>query len=198
LAEKGGFLMKKRYILSISLMTVALTALAVLTQPAVPAKAGPGVMPQRQAEDEISAQQTDYLSIAGGTFVPERTGTDFSYQSGGGTSVTGGSMRFMHAPVILPQGATIDAMRFYWYDNIDGEFMSAALYRNNGDGTRTQLSLINSPSGVEAGDHYGSLYQVFSDETVDNSLYNYEIEVSWSSATTDLKLMRIRILYTHP
>jgi hypothetical protein len=189
--------MKKRYILSISLMIVALTALAVLTQPAVPANAGPGAMPQRQAEDEISAQQTDYLNIAGGTFVPERTGTAFSYQSGGGTSVTGGSMRFMHAPVILPQGATIDAMRFYWYDNSDGEFMSAALYRNNGDGTRTQLSLINSPSGVEAGDHYGSDYYTFS-ETVDNSLYNYEIEVYWSSATTDLKLMRIRILYTHP
>lgn len=191
--------MKKRYILSISLMIVALTALAVLTQPAVPANAGPGAMPQRQAEDEMSAQQTDYLNIAGGTFVPDRTGTAFSYQDGGGTSVTGGSMRYMHAPVILPQGAEIVGMRFYWYDNHAGGYMEAALYRNNGNGSRTQLVRVDSPEMLEPDDHYGSGYQSFSPyEVVDNSLYNYEIEVYWSSASTTLKLMRIRILYDHP
>ena len=199
MAEKREVLMKKRYIPSISLMIVALTALVVLTQPVVPAQAGPGAMPQRQAGDDISAQGAlDYLSIAGVTFVPETSSTAFAQKAGGGTSVTGGR-RYLHALVILPQGSEICGIRFYYYDNHSPGWMEAALYRNNGDGTRTQLVQVDSPSGVVGGTHYDSDYQEFSPyETVDNSLYNYELEVYWSVGSNDLRLMGIRVFYEHP
>lgn len=191
--------MKKLYILSISLVIVALTVLAVLSQPVVPAQAGPGAIPQRQAGDDISAQGTlDYLSIAGVTFVPGDDTTVFGWQPGGGTAVTGG-IRGMRAPVILPQGSEIQGIWFYYYDNHNADFMEARLYRNNGDGTATQVVLVQSPVGGVGGTHYGSAYvPAATPETVDNTLYNYEITVIWSAASSELRLMGISVYYEHP
>ncbi|MBN1993283.1 MAG: hypothetical protein JW953_11335 [Anaerolineae bacterium] len=192
--------MNKYYILFLSLAIVALTGLAaVLAQPVVPAEAGSRAIPPYQAGDDVGIQGTmDYLGIAGRVFVPESSTTVFAGQNGGGTAVTGGP-QFMHAPVILPQGARIHGIRFYYYDNHATGVITARLYRNNGDNTRTELVQVDSPAGAVAGTHYTSEYvDAATPEPVDNSQYNYEIEVYWNTATTELHLMGIRVYFEHP
>jgi hypothetical protein len=192
--------MTKYYILFLSLVIVALTGLAaVLAQPVVPVEADSRAIPPYQAGDDIGIQGTmDYLGIAGRAFVPENNTTVFVQQSGGGTAVTGGS-RWMHAPVILPQGARIHGIRFYYYDNHATGVITARLYRNNGDGTRTELVQVDSPAGTVAGTHYTSDYvAATTPEPVDNSQYNYEIEVYWNTGTTGLHLMGIGVFFEHP
>ena len=105
----------------------------------------------------------------------------------------------MHAPVLLPDGALVSGLTFYYYDNHSTGFMSARLIRNNdpGIGSRTTLADAPSPGGLRGyDDAYDSTGP--SPVEIDNARYNYEVEVYWSDGSSDLKLMSVKLFYTNP
>jgi hypothetical protein len=139
------------------------------------------------------------LHIAGASFVPESSATVFLADGNGAVAVTGSSARYMHAPVLLPDGAQVSGLTFYYYDNLNPDTMTARLIRNNdpGTGLRTVLAEAASPAG---GAGYGSAYGSVGPTpiVIDNACYNYEIEVSWTVGSSNLKLTSVKVYYTNP
>ena len=104
------------------------------------------------------------------------------------------------APVILPQGAIIRGINVYYYDTVAGQRMFTTLWRNDHDFFRTELVALDSPDGTAGGywKDYAASAAALADRTVDNSQYSYWVETEWSAASTDLRLMAVRIYYEHP
>ena len=155
--------------------------------------------PEQTSEGETgvpSAVSLGYLSIAGATFVPNTSGTVYQTDTAGGVAVTGVSDVIMHAPLLLPDGALLQGFRFYYYDN-HASHMTAALKRNNHPhvGSGQELATVQSSGAAGYGDAYVS---VGTPIVIDNRSYNYEVEVVSLGATTDLRLMGVRIYYSTP
>jgi len=164
--------------------------LPVPVEAAVSGQAGDG---------EVNLQAgSAYLFIAGNAFVSDSSSTQFKANAVGGVSITGSTDRYMHAPILLPDGAVIYGIRFYYYDGHDPGYMRARLVRHNDPdfGARTIPVSIASP-GPSAG--YASLYQAAASPiSIDNTRYNYELEVHWSTPSLDLRLMGVRVFYSPP
>jgi hypothetical protein len=113
---------------------------------------------------------------------------------GGGDADTS---RYMRAPVNLPDGAVINSIEFFYYDNMAPGIMLATLVRNDpSSGSSTALAV--APSPAEAVGYGSHLEPLPIPEVVNNSRYNYSIEVYWSAdsiGATGSKLMGIKILY---
>ncbi len=106
----------------------------------------------------------------------------------------------MLAPINLPDGAVINSIEFFYYDNQTPGYMLAHLMRGDPSlGSSTYLIGASSPAGAVG---YGSdLEPLPIPEVVDNSRYNYRIEVFWSAdsiGATGAKLMGIKIQYGEP
>ena len=183
--------MKQRPILS-TVLALIIVGLIALVPPA-----GANVASQIEAsDDDVSAMADTYLSFAGSVFVPESSATQFETDAVGGVWLTGSTNPYMHAPLILPDGAQIYGFRLYYYDDSAG-LVRARLIRNMdpSPGSRNSLITIDSSDGG-----YGSLYDSTGGPpiVVDNARYNYEIEVYFSTASPNLNLMRIRVYYNSP
>ena len=188
--------MKRQHWLSISLTMIALIGLVILGQPVAPAGAGDGGGSVQGGGGGGGISSA--LSIAGDTFVPQSSNTIFQTNADIAVAVKAAADPYMHAPINLPDGAQITGLVFYYYDNHNPGYMTANLIRNNdpGTGSRTSLASANSPFGVVAGSHYSySSYPLSTPEVVDNARYNYEIEVYWSAASTELRLMGVKVVY---
>jgi hypothetical protein len=177
--------MKPRFSLSLGLIFVTLLGLIGLVQVAPPVAhslGGAGV-----------------LHIAGASFVPESNLTAYLDSGNGGVAVTGGDQRYMHAPVLLPDGVQVSGFWFYYQDNHNPGNMTARLVYHNDPqlGFRQTLADTVSPVGIAG---YGSAYASVgvSPIEIDNNAYNYEMEVYWSAGSSDLTLMSIKIFYTSP
>jgi hypothetical protein len=188
--------MKQRVFLSLGIILAALIGMAALAQAHVPAASGEKEAGQAGAH---SLGGSGVLHIAGASFVPESSSTVYSTSGEGDVSVTGASDRYMHAPVLLPDGALVSGLTFYYYDNHATGLVSAGLIRNNDPdiGSRSILANAASPGGIRGYDNaYGSTGP--SPVEIDNARYNYEVEVNWSDGSSDLKLMSVKLFYTNP
>ena len=188
--------MRHRVFLSLGIVLVALTGMAALAQARAPATSGQEEVGQANAH---ILGGSGVLHIAGASFVPESDTTVYTTYAEGDVAVTGGSARWMHAPVLLPDGALVSGLTFYFKDNHGSNSMIARLYRNNdpGVGARTMLAQAPSPPGVS---WPGNAYSPTTPNPVeiDNGRYTYEVEVEWSSGSPDLRLMSVKLFYTNP
>ena len=185
----------KQRILILGVALLALAGWVCLAQPAMPIALG------QAGEGEIDAPAGGggALNIAGASFVPESSTTVYHSDMEGGVAVTGSSHRFMHAPVLLPDGAQLVGIQFYYLDNELSDYMSASLFRNNDPalGQGVALATAQSPAGVSGYGHADSGVDPAYAE-IDNARYNYEIEVEWSTGSADLRAMNVRVFYTNP
>ncbi len=184
--------MKRQHWLFISLLMIVLIGLIVVAQPAAPAGAGDG------GGSAQGGGGGDALSIPGDTFVPQSSSTVFRTDATGGVVLLADTSRYMRAPVNLPDGAVINSIEFFYYDNIAPGIMLATLVRNDpGSGSSTALAV--APSPAEAVGYGSHLEPLPIPEVVNNSRYNYSIEVYWSAdsiGAAGSKLMGIKVVYS--
>lgn len=188
--------MKQKVALALSVVLAVLGGVAALAQADLSAAYGE-TQAGEAGGDGLAAASV--LHITGASFVPESSATVFLADGNGAVAVTGSSGRYMHAPVLLPDGAQVSGLTFYYYDNQNSDTMTARLIRNNdpGIGFRTVLAEASSPVGVAG---YSSAYGSVGPTpiVIDNARYNYEIEVSWTVGSSNLKLTSIKVFYTTP
>ena len=140
-----------------------------------------------------------FLSIAGATFVPDSSATSYRTDSDGGVSIDGPGGGWMHAPMLLPDGARIYGMFFCYYDDADPGMMTARWYRENDPsfGYRQQVIALQSPAGIGGHNCPGVVnYPAPPYEVVDNARFNYDVEVYWSVGSWDLILKNVTFVYT--
>ena len=188
--------MRHRVFLSLAIVLVTLTGMAALAQARVPATSGEEEIGQANAH---ILGGSGVLRIAGASFVPESDTTVYTTHGEGDVSVTGASDPFMHAPVLLPDGALVSGLTLYYYDNHATGLVSAGLIRNNDPdiGSRSILANAASPGGIRG---YDDSYDATdpSPVEIDNARYNYEVEVWWSEGSSELRLMSVKLFYTNP
>jgi len=184
----------------ISLVMLVFVGLVVHLQPGVLAGHDREAMRDQHSGAPSGPAQpppgADYLSIPGASFVPACT-LDHLADAEGGVAITGGSScKRMVAPVLLPDGALIYGMDLHFYDNTSGR-LQAHLWRQNPHTLSASGFVIYSPwpaVGYDTTGHHGSGPLL----SVNNRRYNYQVDVEWSSASANLWLMGVTIVYTHP
>jgi hypothetical protein len=187
--------MRQRACLSLGIVLVALIGIAAVALIAIPSVRVEAEASEAGAPNVGGA---GVLHIAGASFVPESSSTVYSTSGEGDVAVTGASDTYMHAPVLLPDGALVSGLTLYYYD-LDPGYVRASLIRNNDPEIRLGSTLASafSPPGATG---YSNDYVPTSPNPVeiDNARYNYQIEVYWSEGSSDLKLMSVKLFYTNP
>jgi len=84
-----------------------------------------------------------YLRLSGSTFHPFDSTGEYSYRSSGCIYGTGGEYRFVRG-LILPEGAILDSIRFFYYDNSSSAYLSAYFTTYDGSGNFAQTNIGNS------------------------------------------------------
>lgn len=179
----------KRGALSLAVMAIVVCGLVTF---------GSAPLLVTQAEAQEGGGGAGVLAIPGCTFVPESSTTVYEGDGEGGVAVTGGSL-FMHAPVLLPDGARVSGIAIYFYDNHNPGVVTAYLVRNNdtAPGSSTVLAAAHSPTGTAGYDReYGSVGPT--PIAIDNGRYNYQIEAQWGLGSSALRLMMVQVSYTKP
>lgn len=153
----------------------------------------------------LGAAKTGYITVVGGAFIPD-TGDADSGTSNYSTSNSkrrgkASSTTTFHAPVFLPNGATITSLTTY-IDNNDGGGGTAAIALNrldislddNADEVEEIASTTTANSGFEEVDNSPS------NATVDNSTYAYFLTLSITEASgsaANIEAHGAKITYTY-
>ena len=127
------------------------------------------------------------------TFVPYDDNMTFTYYGAGCTYRTGGTP-FTEHDVQLPQGAVIDYLRIYYYDNDANNNAAAYLFSYDGAGNLTQIASASS-TGTPGQSSTGSGFFSY---PVDNVNEGLSLRLSYGSATTsNLRICGVRIRYQY-
>jgi hypothetical protein len=132
--------------------------------------------------------------ISANTFVPYDDDMTYVYSSGGCMSRTGGGNYTEHT-LQLPEGAEIDYLRVYFWDNDATHNATAYLFAYDGKGHSTSIASVSSSGQAASYRSEGSGY--FS-HTVDNLNEALSLSLYYGGATTDdLKICGVRIRYQY-
>jgi len=142
-----------------------------------------------------ASAKTNYSSISPVAFIPESS-TYFRNSVSGYVHLSGGtygSIGEIHAPVNLPNGATITEVRFYIADSdATYNFTYLQIFRYTMSSGASTFSSATIPTGTFA----LSSYTCTPNWTVDNSTYQYMIRIGMPQNTSNTKLYGVRITYT--
>lgn len=108
------------------------------------------------------------------------------------TSTDGGSVT---TDLQLPQGASIQGVRFYYADTTASDFVRLALTTFDGLGGYTNLVMGDSPAKVGFGETYLDLDPV---AVVDNMSRSYALQAYRYASSSDVKFCGARVFYTIP
>jgi hypothetical protein len=125
---------------------------------------------------EWAPTSPSYYSITGADFTPFSEQNDYT-NSGARLEDGSASQHDYQAGVILPNGARLDQMTFYYY-GVSGNTVSANLYKTNLDG---DYIYVNSLSSASADGNGSANSTVFASDRVDNSMYAFWIYYRFSS-----------------
>ena len=140
-----------------------------------------------------SAAKTGYLSIHPSALVP---GDDeIKFKRGIWLNKVNGGAGDFYAPISLPNGATVVALRYSVYDTEFGHTWAALIRVSHS--SMSQSTMANSGNSVT-----GTGWTVLTDSsianpTVDNDNYSYVVKVRLSQAWTTLRAGNIVIKYTY-
>ena len=125
------------------------------------------------------------------TFVQYNSTNTWGYNGGGCIHRTGGT-DFWDTDVQLPDGAEIDFLRVYFYDNDASRNAQAYLFRFDNTGGSTQVASATG-SGTPG---FSSAGSGFFSHTVDNTPYSYILRIDFNGATnSNLQICAVRIRY---
>lgn len=85
-----------------------------------------------------------YLWLAGSTFIPVSSTSEYSYPGGGCISKTGGSSMLFAHKVMLPAGTTAKYVRLYAYDDSVSDEVSVYFTTYNASGAFNELTTVAS------------------------------------------------------
>jgi len=146
--------------------------------------------PERAALN--ASEQFKFISANG--FTPYDSTMSYGY-AGGGCMYRSGGARFSEYSLQLPQGAEIDYMRIYFYDNDPVNDAGATLLTFDGYGNYTELATAIS-SGVST--VHTSAGSGFFSHFVDNLNEAVSIRLSYDEAATqNLAICGVRIRYQY-
>lgn len=149
---------------------------------------------EQQASPEATQSQL-FARMAGSNFHPRDSSTTFSYSGGGcmqRTSSTGDS--WFTIDLSLPDGAVIDFLRVYYYDNDATYDINSELWAFNGAGGTTLIAEADS-AGVLG---YSSTGSSFFSHTVDNVNESLVVVASIQGGVgANLQLCGVRVRYQY-
>jgi hypothetical protein len=135
-----------------------------------------------------------YKFISANTFVPYDDDMTYTYSSGGCMYRNGGGNYTEHT-LQLPQGAEIDYLRVYFWDNDATHNATAYLFAYDGKGGTSTIASVSSSGQADSYRSEGSGY--FS-HIVDNLGEALSLSLYYGGATTsDLKICGVRIRYQY-
>jgi hypothetical protein len=145
-----------------------------------------------------STPKTTYMSISPVAFIPESATFYRNFVSGycnlsGGTYPNIGEI---HAPLNIPNGATITEVRYYVYDqDATNDFSYLQIFRYN---MSTGVSTFTGYSGatVPSGQYALTSYAINPNWVVDNATNQYMLRIGMSQNSTLHRLYGVRITYT--
>jgi len=145
--------------------------------------------------DPSAPSATPYFKfISANTFVPYDDDMTYTYASGGCMSRNSGGNYTEHT-LQLPQGAEIDYLRVYFYDNDAAHNATAYLFAYDGQGHSTSIASVSSSGEADSYRSEGSGY--FS-HVVDNLNEALSLSLYYGGATTsDLRICGVRIRYQY-
>jgi hypothetical protein len=145
--------------------------------------------------DPSATDATLYFKfISANTFVPYDDDMTYVYSSGGCMSRTGGGNYTEHT-LQLPEGAEIDYLRVYFWDNDATHDATAYLFAYDGKGGSTSIAYASSSGQAGSYRSEGSGY--FS-HIVDNLNEALSLSLYYGGATTsDLKICGVRVRYQY-
>jgi hypothetical protein len=147
--------------------------------------------PDSGATAAASTQKFMFVSASG--FTPLDDDMTYNYFTAGCMYRTGGSS-FSEYAVQLPQGAIVDYLRVYYYDNDATYNATAFLFSFDGAGNYTEIASAAS-TGTPGQSSTGSGFVAHTVDNVDGSL---ELRLSYGGATTsNLRICGVRIRYQY-
>jgi hypothetical protein len=132
--------------------------------------------------------------ISANTFVPYNSSMTYVYYNSGCMYRTGGG-DFTEHTLQLPQGAEIDYLRVYYYDNDPTHNVRADLYAYDGYGDNVNIASASSSGAVNS---YQSMGSGFFSYTVNNEAEALSLSLYYGGATTNLlRICGVRIRYQY-
>lgn len=134
-----------------------------------------------------------YKFISANTFVPYNDDMTYSYGGGGCVYRTGGT-RFANHSLELPQGAEIDYLRIYFYDN-DGEYNPGVhLYAYDGSGAHDEIAHVASTGTPGQSSEVSDYFSYF----VDNEAEALTLILDYSLAgNSNVRVCGVRVRYQY-
>jgi len=142
----------------------------------------------------------DYISLSPAVFIPRQSTTTYYKSTSGSYLDTYVAPCIYFAPVFLPQGAVIDGIFFFYYDeNSDsGGYMTCILERLNYDtGNDQELFRVNSQGSAPGVRKTGTWTLWGGSRVVKNQSFAYYIKL-WFNADPNLRFHGVRIHYHMP
>ncbi len=138
-----------------------------------------------------TSPRTHYFVVGSSGFLP---GSNVAYTNtygNGGAYIASGSGA-MVAPVHLPHGAVVTAMRIYFYDASSAD-MTVYLDAESLAGGFVQMAAVTS---LGTGGYYNTTDSSISSATINNAAYSYLIYAYASSWSSNLRIKGAVITYT--
>lgn len=150
--------------------------------------------PSELAPDSSIQAASRYVFISANTFTAYDSTTAHSYYSAGCIYHTGGSAWMEHS-LELPDGAVVDQLRFYYFDNDPTNNASLYFAAYNGAGATSTIATVNSAGAFNGYSFTDSA--VFS-RVVDNSAEALSLSINFNAATTNtLRICGVRVRYQY-
>lgn len=137
---------------------------------------------------------TWYQFFAANTFTPNDSALEYYYFGGGCIYRVSGSLDMNHS-LLLPEGAEIDFMRVFYYDNDYDHDLRAHLYSYDGRGNKTKIASAESSGSFDGYSNAGSGFFSYIVHPQDEALI---LRLDFGNATTtDLQICGVRIRYQY-
>lgn len=133
-----------------------------------------------------------WYRIAGATFMPRDSTTEYAY-GGAGCMYRSANVghQYFYADVQIPDGAEIDYLRVYYWDDSAGHNAQAKLYSFDGKGEFTEIAGATG-SGTPG---YGSALSGLFSHYVDNKNESLVVVANLPSSDNNLMFCGVRLRY---
>lgn len=190
-----------KVLLSLALAAVLVTILTLSVVAQQEPDSGEPPLPDKitvvEEEELRDSDRADnhYLFVSACTFVPIEEDMDYQYYSAGCVYRKGGNS-YSNYSIQLPQGAEIDFLRIFFYDDDPNHNAMATLYSFSGDGDH-DIIVSASSSGTPGQSSKGSGY-IDPKHEVKNNKETLVLRLNYGAATTsDLRICGVRIQYKY-
>jgi hypothetical protein len=135
-----------------------------------------------------------YYRLIGTAFNPRTTATTYEYNFNGCIYETGGTDNRFMAPLLVPDGAVLKYLRFYYNDTSAGTNLTAYLTRYQPGVSSEDLTIISSAGSSG----YGTALSDEITHTVDLATWAYTIIIAPNANASTNSFCGVRVAYYAP